>query len=131
MAAAAAQEEKHEKVACPCDPKAPLVAYVFKVVADKPMDLYFVRVYSGTLKASSRVFNPVRDRKENISRMFRIFAKKREQVDRAEAGDIVAIMGIDCASGDTFCSKYAYCTLQNIYVPEPVVGCRGSPRGEA
>ena len=94
---------------CPhCDPTAPLVAYVFKIVADKPMDLYFVRVYSGTLKTGSRVLNPARDKKENISRMFRMFAKRREQIDAAEAGDIVAVLGLkESLTGDTLCDAEA------------------------
>ncbi len=48
-------------------------------------------------------------------------ADKREEIDTAEAGDIVAIMGIDCASGDTFCSEPNYCTLENIFVAKPVI----------
>jgi elongation factor G len=127
---AAAGED--QQIACPCDPKAPLTAYVFKVVADRPMDLYFVRVYSGTLKAGSRVFNPVRDRKENISRMFRIFAKKREQLDRAEAGDIVAVIGLkESLTGDTLCDAKRPVLLEAIEFPETVISMSIEPESSA
>ena len=117
-----------EKVSCPCDPSAPLAAYVFKVVAEKPMDLYFVRVYSGTLKSSARVFNAVRDRKENISRMFHIFAKKREQVDRAEAGDIVAVIGLkESLTGDTLCDAKQPILLEKIQFPDTVISMSIEP----
>ena len=87
-----------------CDPDGPLAAYVFKIVAEKPVDLYFVRVYSGTLKAGSRVMNATRNQKENVSRLFRVFAKRREQLADVRAGDIVALVGLkDALTGDTLC----------------------------
>jgi len=123
---------EEERVQCPCDPNAPLVAYVFKVVADKPMDLYFVRVYSGVLKTSSRVFNPARDRKENISRMFRVFAKRREQVDRAQAGEIVAVLGLkESLTGDTLCDAKHPVVLERIEFPETVISMSIEPESSA
>ena len=115
-----------------CDPAGPLVAYAFKIVADKPMDLYFLRVYSGTLKTSSRVYNPARDKKENISRMFRIFAKKREQIDAAEAGDIVAVIGLkDTLTGDTLCDAKKPALLERIEFPETVISMSIEPQSSA
>jgi len=121
-----------EPVACPCDPAAPLVAYVFKIVADKPMDLYFVRVYSGVLKGNSRVYNPARDCKENVSRMFRIFAKKREQVEQAQAGDIVAVLGLkESLTGDTLCDPRHPVILEQIQFPETVISMSIEPDSSA
>jgi len=121
-----------EKVACPCDPKAPLAAYVFKIVADKPMDLYFLRVYSGTLKSGSRVYNPLRDKKENVSRLFHIFAKRREQIDSAEAGDIVAALGLkDSLTGDTLCDQRHPVLLEKIEFPETVISMSIEPESSA
>jgi len=132
LSAATSADHKVEKISCPCDPKASLAAYVFKIVADKPMDLYFVRVYSGTFKSGSRVFNPQRDRKENISRMFRIFAKKREQVDMAEAGDIVAVVGLkESLTGDTLCDTKHPVVLETIEFPETVVSMSIEPESSA
>jgi len=119
-------------VECHCDPNAPLVAYVFKIIAGKPMDLYFLRIYSGTLKSNARIYNPRRDRKENISRIFRVFAKKREQIDQAEAGDIVAVMGLkESLTGDTLCNPKNPILLEKIEFPETVISMSIEPESSA
>ncbi len=123
---------KEEPISCPCDAQGPLVAYVFKIVADKPMDLYFLRIYSGTLKANSRVFNPARNTKENVSRLFRIFAKRREQLDAAEAGDIVAVLGLkESLTGDTLCDQRQPVILEKIEFPETVISMSIEPESSA
>ena len=66
-------------------------------------------------------FNQRTGQKHRFSRIVRMHADKREEIDTAGPGDIVAIMGIDCASGDTYCSQNKYCTLENMFVPEPVI----------
>ncbi len=115
-----------------CDPKDHLVAYVFKVVADKPMDVHFVRVYSGTLKSGSRVLNANREKKENISRLLRVFAKRREAIDAAEAGDIVAVSGLrESLTGDTLCQTQHPVILEKIEFPETVVSMSIEPRSSA
>lgn len=120
------------KVSRPCDPAGPLTAYVFKVIADKPMDLYFVRVYCGTLKAGSRILNATRERKENVSRMFRVFAKRREQLAEALAGDIVAVVGLkDALTGDTLCDPKAPVILEKIEFPETVISMAIEPKSSA
>jgi len=115
-----------------CDSAGHLVAYVFKIVAEKPVDVYYVRIYSGKLKVGSRVYNPARKCKENITRMFRVFAKKREQVKVAEAGDIVATAGLKHSlTGDTLCeSKYAV-LLEIIEFPETVISMSIEPESSA
>ncbi|GMV97475.1 MAG: elongation factor G [Phycisphaerae bacterium] len=119
-------------VPCPPDPQAPLVAYVFKVVADKPMDLSFVRVYSGRLQAGARVYNPARDRKENVSRLFRMFAKQREQIPVAQAGDIVAVLGLrESLTGDTLCETRHPVLLEKIEFPETVISMSIEPQSSA
>ncbi len=128
----ARRQQKQTQIACPCDPKAPLVAYVFKTVAEKPMDVHFVRVYSGTLKAGSRVLNPARKCKENISRMLRVFAKKREQLAVAEAGDIVAVAGLKASlTGDTLCDTKHPVILERIEFPETVISMSIEPQSSA
>ncbi|MBP7935011.1 MAG: elongation factor G [Phycisphaerae bacterium] len=121
-----------DRILCPCDLRAPLVAYVFKILASKPMDLYFLRVYSGTLRSGSRVVNPSRDCKENISRIFRVFAKRREQIEAAEAGDIVAVIGLkDSLTGDTLCEQKHLVVLEAIEFPETVVSMSIEPQSSA
>jgi translation elongation factor EF-G len=71
-------------------------------VAEKHGDLSFVRVYSGTLKAGSRAWNPLRQKKENIAQIWHVQADRREQVEQAEAGDIVGVIGPRASiTGDT------------------------------
>ena len=82
----------------------PFCGLVFKMLAEKTGDLYFVRVYSGTLKANSRVLNPGKDKKENAAQLYQIQADRRKQVPNVAAGDIVGIIGPRVSvTGDTLC----------------------------
>ncbi|MGC3969604.1 MAG: EF-Tu/IF-2/RF-3 family GTPase [Pirellulales bacterium] len=66
-------------------------------------------------------------KKERFSRIVRMHADKREEIDSAGAGDIVAVMGVDCASGDTFAAEQKYCSLESMFVPEPVIKMSVAP----
>ena len=115
-----------------CDPEGPLAALVFKVVADAHSDLHFLRIYSGTLKAGSRVLNVGRNRKENLPRMFRMFAKRRDQLDSAPAGDIVAVIGLkETYTGDTICETHHAVLLEKIEFPETVISMAIEPQSSA
>jgi len=109
-------------------PDEPFSALVFKIVADKPLDLYFLRIYSGKLRSGSRVFNTNTGDKENISRMFRMFAKRRDQLDEAVAGDIVACVGLkDALTGHTLCDAKHPILLERIEFPVPVISVSIEP----
>ncbi|MDR1291592.1 MAG: elongation factor G [Planctomycetaceae bacterium] len=97
------------------------VAMAFKIVEDPYGTLTFIRIYQGTFKKGESYYNQRSGNKERISRIFRMHANSREEIDFAGAGDIVAVIGIDCSSGDTFASEKDYCTLESMYVPEPVI----------
>lgn len=113
----------------PCDPSAPLALLVFKIVVEKPVDLYYVRVYSGTLKPNMRLLNTAAGGKENISRIFRMFAKRRDQLDQAQAGDIVALVGPkDALTGHTLCDSRKPVILESIQFPETVISVSVEPR---
>ena len=113
-------------------PSEPVSALVFKVVAEKPVDLYFLRVYTGVLKSGSRLINSTTGKKENISRLSRIFAKKREQLDQAEAGDIVAVIGPkDALTGHTLCDAKHPIVLEEIDFPETVISMAIEPKSAA
>jgi len=116
-----------------CDPGEPLAALVFKVVADSHSDLHFIRVYSGVLKAGSRVLNVGRRKKENLPQLFRVFAKRREKVDKALSGDIVAAVGLkDTQTGDTICEGHGQpVLLERIEFPETVISMAIEPRSTA
>jgi elongation factor G len=127
-----APKDPNKEIVRSCDPKEPFCGLMFKVVAEKPVDLYFVRIYSGVLKSGDRVFCTNRDKKENISRMFRMFAKKREQLDRAEAGDIVALIGPkETLTGDTLCDMKNHIVLPTIEFAETVISMRIEPKNSA
>lgn len=103
------------------DPEEPTVAMAFKIAEDPYGALTFMRVYQGKLAKGGTYFNQRTGRKERFSRIVRMHANQREDLQVATAGDIVAVLGMDCASGDTYASAYPCCTLERIYVPEPVI----------
>ena len=106
----------------PPDPQASFSGLVFKILAEKHGDLAFVRVYSGTLKAGSRAWNPLRQKKENIAQLWHVQADRREQVPEARAGDIVGVIGPRASiTGDTLCDAAAPIVLETIKFPETVI----------
>ncbi|MGE0607831.1 MAG: elongation factor G [Pirellulales bacterium] len=109
------------------DSKAPAVGMAFKIVEDPYGQLTFVRVYQGTFTKGETYYNQRTGKKERISRIVKMHADQREEIQNAEAGDIVAVIGIDCASGDTFASQPKFCTLENMFVPNPVIKMAISP----
>jgi len=114
-------ENPEEAVLLEPDPVKPFVGMAFKIVEDPYGQLTFTRIYQGTIAKGDTHFNQRTGQKQRFSRILRMHADKREEIDTAEAGDIVAIIGIDCASGDTYAAKSKYCTLESMFVPEPVI----------
>ncbi|MBN2448504.1 MAG: elongation factor G [Phycisphaerae bacterium] len=122
-------DKPEKKISRKCDPGEPLAALVFKIVADAHGDLHFVRVYSGTLKAGSRVINVRTGKKENLPTLYRMFAKRREQVKVAHAGDIVAAVGLKSVlTGDTLCENRGPVLLEQIEFPETVISMAIEPK---
>jgi elongation factor G len=103
------------------DPAKPFVGMAFKIVDDEFGQLTFTRIYQGKIEKGGTYYNQRTGKKERFGRIVKMHADKREEVDTASAGDIVAIMGIDCASGDTYCSEPNFCTLENIFIAKPVI----------
>ncbi len=99
----------------------PLVAMAFKIVDDPYGTLTFMRVYQGQLEKGGSYYNQRTGKKERVSRIFRMHADQRVELDSAGPGDIVAVIGIDCSSGENYCAEANYCTLESIFVPEPVI----------
>lgn len=115
-----------------CDPDKPMVALAFKVTHDKHGDLYFLRIYQGTLKSGSRVINSTRNGKENITRLFEMHANERKILDEAKAGAIVACVGLkDTLTGDTLCDSKTPILLDSISFPEPVISMSIEPVSSA
>jgi elongation factor G len=113
-----------------CDPKGPLCALAFKVQSDEGRKLTFIRIYSGTLQAGGVIYNSTHLCQERVARLFRMHAHKRERVDEAVAGDIVAAAGLkEALTGDTLCDPGHSLILEGLSVPEPVVSLAVEPRG--
>jgi elongation factor G len=123
------------------DAKEPFAGLVFKIAADTHGDLYYVRIYSGSLKANSRVlnpecrlFNPPREVKEFASKIYHIHAdpKNREDMPIAYAGDIVGVIGPkDSITGDTLCDPQHPVVLEQIQFAEAVVAMSIEPESSA
>jgi elongation factor G len=116
------------------DPKEPFCGLVFKIVADPHGELFYVRIYSGTLKANSRVWNPGRDTKELVSKLYHIQADpdKRDELAAAPAGDIVAVIGLKTSiTGDTLCETQHPILLEPIHFAEAVVSRSIEPESSA
>ncbi|MGZ6046296.1 MAG: elongation factor G [Isosphaeraceae bacterium] len=113
-------------------PAEPFSSLVFKITNDAHGDLSFVRIYSGSLKAGTRVYNPGKDKKENSSRLYHIRADDREQINVAGTGDIVGIVGLkDSVTGDTLCDAAHPILLERIEFPETVISMSIEPVSSA
>jgi elongation factor G len=122
-------ESQEETTALPCDPAAPLCALAFKVVADEGRKLTYLRLYTGRLRAGDTVWNSHRGAPEKVARLFRMHAHRRERIEEARAGDIVAAAGLkDVLTGDTLCDAGRPLVLRGLAVPEPVVSLAVEPR---
>ncbi|MDH3328297.1 MAG: elongation factor G [Desulfobulbaceae bacterium] len=106
---------------------------IFKLQADAFVDnLSFIRVYSGELKVGDRVFNPLKRKKEKISKLLLLHANKREEVKSLTAGDIGAVVGLKFSTtGDTLCESGDYIVLESMDFPEPVIGVAIEPKSKA
>jgi len=111
------------------DPEEPFCGLVFKVLPAKTGDVSWVRVYSGELQPNTRVLNPGKDVKENVSQLWQIHAsRKGEQVPRAGTGDIVGVIGLrQSITGDTLCDTRHPILLESIQFPESVISMAIEP----
>ena len=106
---------------------------VFKLQSDPYVGhLSFIRVYSGELRLGDKVFNPAKRKTEKISKLIKLHANKREEVDKIGAGDIGAIVGLKFTrTGDTLCESSDFIVLESIEFPEPVIGIAIEPKTKA
>jgi elongation factor G len=124
-------DEKKE-VKIKCDPTASFVGLAFKITSDSHGDLSFVRIYQGTLKSGTRVLNPNRDKRENVTRVFEMHANERNTVEEASAGSIVAVIGLkETLTGDTLCDPKKPVMLPSITFPQTVITMSIEPRTTA
>ena len=120
--------DETKKIELKPDAESKFVGMAFKIVDDPFGQLTFMRIYQGTIEKGGTYVNQRTGRKERFSRIVRMHSDKREEIDTATAGDIIAVMGIDSASGDTYSNERDSCTLESMYVPEPVIKIAISPK---
>jgi elongation factor G len=118
-----------EQVTRASDPEAPFAALAFKISMDQGRKLTYFRIYSGKTASGAMVYDVNRKVQERIARLFRMHANKRERIDEAMAGDIVAATGLkDTSTGDTLCVETQPIQLEAIEFPEPVISVAVEPR---
>jgi elongation factor G len=122
-------KDKSKEISVKCDRNASLVALAFKITSDMHGDLYFLRIYQGTLKPGTRVLNVNRNKRENITRIFEMHADERKILGSAAAGDIVAVVGLkETLTGDTICDPKNPVCLPSITFPETVISMSIEPK---
>ncbi|KAF2200724.1 elongation factor G, mitochondrial [Delitschia confertaspora ATCC 74209] len=106
----------------------PFVGLAFKLEESNFGQLTYIRVYQGSLKKGMNVFNARSDKKVKIPKIVRMHSNEMEEVQEIHAGEICAVFGVDCASGDTFTDGSLGYTMTSMYVPEPVISLSIKPK---
>ncbi len=124
---------KDEVISRESSDDAPFSALVFKIMADPYVGkLAFVRVYSGTLKAGSYVYNSTKGKRERVGRILRMHANHREEIDEIRAGDICGVVGFkETTTGDTICNEGQPIILESMEFPDPVIRVAIEPKTKA
>jgi len=109
------------------NPEDSLVALAFKLEDGRYGQLTYVRTYQGILKKGDAIVNARTGKKVKVGRLVRMHADQMEEIDEAGSGDIIALFGIDCASGDTFCGEGINVSMSSMHVPAPVISLAINP----
>ena len=127
MAYASDQRNRGAEIAVTADPDGPVVAMAFKLVDEPFGQVTYLRIYQGSLTRSGQYVNSRTGRRQRVARILRMHAAERQDLDIARAGDIVAVMGVDCVSGDTLCDPGIRLSLERMHVAEPVISLAVRP----
>lgn len=114
-------DKDEAEVVLPSDPSKPPVALAFKLEEGQYGQLTYIRIYQGMVKKGAELFNVRNRRKFKVGRLVRMHADSMEDISEAGTGDIVALFGIECASGDTFCGGDLNLSMTSMFVPNPVI----------
>ncbi|MDR0553638.1 MAG: elongation factor G [Treponema sp.] len=121
-------DRNEEKKELSADEKSPIVALGFKLEDGQYGQLTYVRIYQGSLKKGDELQNTRARKKFKVGRLVRMHANSMEDINEGAPGDIVALFGIDCASGDTFCGGGVNYAMSSMYVPAPVISLAITPK---
>ena len=120
-------DNNEQEVILESDPAKPTVALAFKLEDGQFGQLTYIRVYQGNLKKGDELYNVRTRKKFKVGRLIKMHADSMEDISEAPRGDIAALFGIDCASGDTFCKPGLNYSMTSMYVPNPVISLAISP----
>ena len=112
------------------DPDKPLVALAFKLEDTRYGQLTYLRVYQGSLAKGHTIFNSRNKKKVKVGRLIRMHSDEMEEISASRAGDIVALFGVDCASGDTFTDGKIDMAMTSMHVPDPVISLSIKPKDQ-
>ena len=121
-------DNKEKEVLLSSNPDDHLVALAFKLEVSPYGQLTYLRIYQGSIKKGDDLVNTRTRKKIKVGRLIRMHADKMEDIFRAGAGDITALFGVDCFSGDTFTDGILNYTMTSMFVPEPVISLSLSPK---
>lgn len=123
-------DKNEEKVVLSSAPDKPLVALAFKLEDGRFGQLTYMRIYQGTMKKGDFIVNSANGRKVKIPRLVRLHADEMVDIDAAYAGDIVALFGVDCSSGDTFTDGTVNIAMTSMFVPDAVISLAVQPKSK-
>jgi len=121
-------KKDEEKVEMLVDNKKPFVGLAFKLEETQYGQLTWIRIYQGKVKKGQVIMNTATNKKAKVSRMVRMHSDDIEDITEAGAGDIFALFGIDCASGETFCDLQTNLAMTSMHVPDPVMSLSIRPK---
>ncbi len=113
------------------DPSKPLVAYAFKLDDGRYGQLTYMRIYQGTLKKGEFIINTTDGKKVKVPRLVKMHSNEMEDIEQAYAGDIVALFGVDCSTGDTFTDGSVTYAMSSMHVPNAVISLAIAPKDKA
>jgi len=119
--------KNEEEVILSSDPKQPLVCLAFKLEDGRYGQLTYIRTYQGTMAKGDTIVNSRTGKKAKVGRLVRMHSNEMEEIESAGPGDIVALFGIDCASGDTFTTPEVNMSMSSMHVPAPVISLSITP----
>jgi elongation factor G len=123
------QDKNEEKVVLDSDPKKPFVGLAFKLEDGRYGQLTYMRIYQGSLAKGDFIVNNSANRKRiKVPRIVRMHSNEMHDIDTATAGDIVALFGVECSSGDTFTNEAINYTMTSMHVPDPVISLAVAPK---